>query len=123
MKLQDIRSLKTLLHDLGLDTTRCVEKDDLIALWQRYQELCVLPLAELKRECETKLAKSGSCSMAESEDLFTPEACAKFLLSMNAPERASGNTAASISPPNSRNPAADQTSAKPSEPLRGTTNG
>lgn len=88
---KNIRELKDALASNDIDTSGCVEKADLQALWERYRALCCLPLQDLKDMCR----ENGG--LAKGRSLFsTSEACARFILKATSVTSVQVSTAASV---------------------------
>jgi len=75
-----IKELKTALSAEGIDCTGCVEKGDLLALWQRFEQLQSRSLEELQEACQ---AAGGGRP-------FSASACARFLLTVNSTKAVPG---------------------------------
>eukprot|EP00928_Gymnodinium_smaydae_P068593 TRINITY_DN5177_c0_g2_i1.p1 TRINITY_DN5177_c0_g2~~TRINITY_DN5177_c0_g2_i1.p1 ORF type:complete len:762 (+),score=209.25 TRINITY_DN5177_c0_g2_i1:34-2286(+) len=87
--VKTVKELKGLLSAAGVDFSGCVEKADLQALWDRFEDLRAQPLASLQQRCADMGADVGS------DNFSTTEACTRFLLS---PDTAKGSASAAATP-------------------------
>eukprot|EP00933_Yihiella_yeosuensis_P064004 TRINITY_DN67316_c0_g1_i1.p1 TRINITY_DN67316_c0_g1~~TRINITY_DN67316_c0_g1_i1.p1 ORF type:complete len:702 (-),score=138.61 TRINITY_DN67316_c0_g1_i1:98-2203(-) len=101
-----IKELKTMLSARGVDTSSCVEKSDLQALWESFTAWTKHSLSELQETCQLR---GGT-------HFNTVDECARYLATHRSQDSVNSNREAAAPKPYARTPSTNKASTKPATP-------